>query len=150
MRRAAHKGEPDMDPTGPRMPALLRAAGFDVDGGKVHIGAGTRVFSGLESRKWLAWRAAGQLGPGEPLRRAWIEVGITEDEIQQTLCALPKWARRRMPGSSRCSVRCLHGTRSRIPVSESTERRREGESCQEHRAYYDSASRKIDSCGSRF
>ncbi len=92
MRRAADKGEPDVDPTGPRMPALLRAAGFDVDGGQVHIGAGTRVFSGSESRKWLAWRAAGQLSQGEPLRQAWIDAGISEDAIQQALCAFEKWA----------------------------------------------------------
>jgi hypothetical protein len=53
-RRGIHKGMPDPDPTGPRMPALLRSAGFDTDGGKVQVGAGTKVFSGPETRKWLA------------------------------------------------------------------------------------------------
>ncbi|EXJ72431.1 uncharacterized protein A1O5_04935 [Cladophialophora psammophila CBS 110553] len=38
---------------------LERLPYADVDGGKVRTGAGTMVFSGPETRKWLAWRAAG-------------------------------------------------------------------------------------------
>lgn len=71
---------------------LFRKAGFDTDGGKVHIGAGTKVFSGPESRKWLVWRAAGQLKEGDPFRQSWLDAGITENEIQQTLIAMEKWA----------------------------------------------------------
>ena len=92
LARALHKGEPDADPTGTRMPALFRKAGFDADGGKVHIGAGARVFSGLETRKWLAWRTTGQLQPGDPFRQSWMDAGISEDEIQETLSAVGKWS----------------------------------------------------------
>jgi ubiquinone/menaquinone biosynthesis C-methylase UbiE len=91
-RRGIHKGMPDPDPTGPRMPALLRSAGFDTDGGKVQVGAGTKVFSGPETKKWLAWRAEGQLREGDPFRQSWLDAGITEDEIQETLRAVRKWA----------------------------------------------------------
>ena len=92
LSRALHRGAPDPDPTGTRMPALFRSVGFDADGGKVRVGAGTRVFSGPEARKWLAWRAAGQLQEGDPFRQSWLDAGITEDEIQQTLLAVGKWA----------------------------------------------------------
>ncbi|KAE8453548.1 hypothetical protein EG329_010409 [Mollisiaceae sp. DMI_Dod_QoI] len=90
--RALNKGAPAPDPTGSIMPALLRSAGFDADGGKVLVGAGTKVFSGPEARKFLAWRAAGQLKEGDPFRQSWLDAGITEDEIQQTLVASGKWA----------------------------------------------------------
>ncbi|KAL7622187.1 hypothetical protein AAE478_007690 [Parahypoxylon ruwenzoriense] len=74
------------------MPALFRRAGFDADGGKVRVGAGVKVFSGPEARKWLAWRATGQLQRGDAVRQSWLDVGITEEEIQQTLDAVAKWA----------------------------------------------------------
>jgi ubiquinone/menaquinone biosynthesis C-methylase UbiE len=90
--RALHRGHPDLDGTGMRMPALFRKAGFDADGGKVHIGAGSTVFAGLETRKWLAWRAAGQLKEGDPVRQSWLDAGISADEIQETLVAVEKWA----------------------------------------------------------
>lgn len=47
--RALNKEAPDADPTGTIMPALFRRAGFDVDGGKVHVGAGTKVLLGAGS-----------------------------------------------------------------------------------------------------
>ncbi|OCL08679.1 S-adenosyl-L-methionine-dependent methyltransferase [Glonium stellatum] len=90
--RALRKGAPETDPTGPMMPALFRKAGFDIDGGKVRVGAGTRAYSGPETRKWLAWRAAGQLQQGDPFYQSWLDAGITEDEIQETLVAVGKWA----------------------------------------------------------
>jgi ubiquinone/menaquinone biosynthesis C-methylase UbiE len=90
--RGLNKGMPAADPTGTIMPALLRSAGFDADGGKVRIGAGTKVYSGAETRKWLAWRAAGQLQQGDPFHQSWLDAGITEEEIQQTLLAVRKWA----------------------------------------------------------
>lgn len=91
--RALLKGKsPDTDNMGGRMPALYRSVGFDTDGGKVRIGAGTKVFSGGEARNWLARRAIGQLQPGDPFRQSWLDVGITEDEIQQTMSAVEKWA----------------------------------------------------------
>ncbi|KKO99883.1 methyltransferase-UbiE family protein [Trichoderma harzianum] len=90
--RASRKGKPEADPTATVMPALLRKAGFDVDGGKVHVGAGTSVFSDAEARKRLAWRADGQLQPGDPFYQSWLDAGISEDEIQQTLRAVRRWA----------------------------------------------------------
>lgn len=92
LARAISKGQPDEDPTGTRMPALFRSAGFDADGGKVRVGAGTTVYSGPEARKWLAWRGAGQLKEGDPFHQSWLDAGITKDEIEQTVLAVEKWA----------------------------------------------------------
>ena len=91
-RRVLAKVGPGEDITGMVMPALFRRAGFDVDGGKVHVGAGTTVYSGPEMRKWLAWRATGQLQKGDPFYQSWIDAGITEDEVQTTLDAVKQWA----------------------------------------------------------
>ncbi|KAI2631533.1 S-adenosyl-L-methionine-dependent methyltransferase [Hypomontagnella submonticulosa] len=82
----------DLDATGPSMPALMRRAGFDADGGKVRIGAGSQVFSGLETRRWLAWRVAGQLKKGDQFYQGWLDAGISEDEIAETVAAVNKWA----------------------------------------------------------
>jgi ubiquinone/menaquinone biosynthesis C-methylase UbiE len=90
--RAIHKASSDLEPTGTRIPALFRSAGFDTDGGKVRISAGASVFSGPEARKFLEWRVTGQLAEGDPFRQSWMDVGITEDEIQETLAAVGKWA----------------------------------------------------------
>jgi ubiquinone/menaquinone biosynthesis C-methylase UbiE len=89
--RALGKGALDIEPTGPSMPSLLRKAGFDADGGKVRIGVGSTVYSGPETRKWLGWRAAGQLKKGDPVYQSWLDAGITEEEIQQTLLAGERW-----------------------------------------------------------
>ncbi|KIW97367.1 uncharacterized protein Z519_02759 [Cladophialophora bantiana CBS 173.52] len=81
----------DVDSPGTSMPALLHSVGFDVGGGKVRTGAGTVVFSGLETRKWLAWRAAA----AEARRRLPPELAGCRhhpDEIQETLVAVQKWA----------------------------------------------------------
>lgn len=90
--RAARKGAPETDSTTTMMPALLRKAGFDADSGKVSVGARVRVFSGSQTRKWLVWRATGQLQPEDPCHQSWLDAGISEEEIQQTLLALGKWA----------------------------------------------------------
>ncbi|OKL61460.1 hypothetical protein UA08_03080 [Talaromyces atroroseus] len=90
--RALLKGAMCVDPTGTILPALFRRAGFDADGGKVLIGCGTTVFSGPEIRKWLAIRAASQLQPADAVYHSWLDAGITEGEIQQTLLAVNKWA----------------------------------------------------------
>jgi ubiquinone/menaquinone biosynthesis C-methylase UbiE len=91
--RGLSKGTPEADPTETIMPALLRGVGFDADGGKVRIGAGTTVYQGPETRKFLAWRAVGQLKQGDAFHQSWLDAGITEDEIQQTLAAVEKWAK---------------------------------------------------------
>ncbi|KAM0817897.1 putative Methyltransf_25 domain-containing protein [Seiridium cardinale] len=90
--RASRKGKPEADPTGTIMLTLFRGAGFDVDGGKVRLGAGTKVFWGRETRKGLAQRAVGQLQPGDPFYQSWLDAGITVDAIQQGLLAVEKWA----------------------------------------------------------
>lgn len=91
-RVASLKLAPDEDPTSTRMPELLRRVGFDADGGKVIVGAGTTVYSGAETRKWLAWRAKGHLQQGDEFRQSWLDAGITEEVIQETLVAVEKWA----------------------------------------------------------
>ncbi|KAK2006295.1 S-adenosyl-L-methionine-dependent methyltransferase [Colletotrichum eremochloae] len=90
--RASRNGMTEVDATVTMMPSLFRRAGFDTDGGKVRVDAGTSVHSRPEARKWLAWRAAGQLQEGDPFYQSWLNAGITNDEIQQTLQAVGKWA----------------------------------------------------------
>lgn len=90
--RALNKGTPIVDKVGPMMPALMRSVGFDADGGKVRVGASAGVSSGPETRKWLTWRATGQLQDGDPFYKSWLDAGITKDEIQETLAAVEKWA----------------------------------------------------------
>lgn len=77
---------------GVRLPALFRRAGFSDDGGKMAVGAGTSVIAGLEARRWIAQRATGQLQPGDPFRQSWLDAGIAESEIQETLRAVETWA----------------------------------------------------------
>ncbi len=92
--RAASHGSPDnkQQSTGSRMPLLFRKAGFDTDAGKVCISAGASTFSGAETRKMLAWRAAGQLKEGDAVHKSWIDAGIGQEEIDETIGAVEKWA----------------------------------------------------------
>ena len=89
--RAMRRGQPAGDPVGPSMSALMRSAGFDGDR-QVVLGASTSVSWGPEERKWMAWRAAGQLGQGDALRQSWLDAGIDEEEIQETVAAAARWA----------------------------------------------------------
>ncbi|KAH8819025.1 S-adenosyl-L-methionine-dependent methyltransferase [Xylogone sp. PMI_703] len=92
-RKVIHKGiADDADAPGMMMPALFCSVGFDADGSKVRVGAGTTVYAGPQTREWLAQRAAGQLKPGDPFRQSWLDAGISEEEIQQTLAAVEEWA----------------------------------------------------------
>ncbi len=90
--RVLRKGAPELEMPGADMPALFRSVGFDVDGGKVRVGAGTTVFSGPEARRWFANRNIGQLQEGDSFRQRWLDAGISEEEIQQTLQAIEEWA----------------------------------------------------------
>jgi ubiquinone/menaquinone biosynthesis C-methylase UbiE len=92
LSRSIYKGPPPADSNGSQMSVFMRKAGFDADGGKVRIGASTKVSSGLENRKWMAWRVSGQLKVGDPFRQSWLDAGITVEEIDDTLSALNKWA----------------------------------------------------------
>lgn len=89
-------GVPDF--IGGRMPALLRDAGFDVDGGPgegagtgVRIGAGTTVYSSPEGRKALGTGFLGRLEEGDPYRHSWTKAGISDEEIEETKEALREW-----------------------------------------------------------
>lgn len=73
------------------LPQLVWQAGFDEEG-KVIVGAGTTVFQGAEMRGMLKKRAEGQLSEGDEFRKSWVEAGITEEEIRETLEAVRKWA----------------------------------------------------------
>ncbi|OJJ70028.1 hypothetical protein ASPBRDRAFT_45387 [Aspergillus brasiliensis CBS 101740] len=94
--RAVHWSQgswsPDADTTATIMPALFRRAGFNADAGGVRISVGTTLYSGRETREWLARRAESQLQQGDPLRQSWLRAGITEEEIEHTLLAVRKWA----------------------------------------------------------
>ncbi|KAI1113174.1 S-adenosyl-L-methionine-dependent methyltransferase [Nemania sp. NC0429] len=93
LNKVLRQGAPSqVEDTAASLPALYRSAGFDAQGDKVRVGAGTMVFSGPETRKWLAWRTAGQLKPGDRFHQSWLEAGISEDEIQETLRAMNQWA----------------------------------------------------------
>ncbi|KAI0554060.1 S-adenosyl-L-methionine-dependent methyltransferase [Xylaria curta] len=93
IRKVFRQGAPaDVEDTSASLPALYRSAGFDADGGKVKIGAGTMVASDPETRRFFAWRTAGQLKPGDSFYQNWLDAGISEDEIQETLQAVNKWA----------------------------------------------------------
>lgn len=73
------------------MPTLYRRAGFDADSGKVRVGSGTTVYSGLEARRWLVRRGTGQLQPGDAFHQSWLDAGITKEEIQETVDAATRW-----------------------------------------------------------
>ncbi|KAI1758146.1 S-adenosyl-L-methionine-dependent methyltransferase [Xylaria castorea] len=93
LRRVFRQGAPaDVDDTSDSLPASYRSAGFDIDGGKVKTGAGTMVASDPETRRFFAWRTAGQLKPGDPFYQNWLDAGISKDEIQETLQAVNEWA----------------------------------------------------------
>ncbi|KAF2730358.1 S-adenosyl-L-methionine-dependent methyltransferase [Polyplosphaeria fusca] len=91
--RAVRKGKDD-DGSAPgiNMLGLMRGAGFDVDGGKVRMGAGASLCVGKEARRWLADRGKGQLREGDRFRESWVEAGISEEEIQETVRAVEEWA----------------------------------------------------------
>ncbi|KAI1330230.1 S-adenosyl-L-methionine-dependent methyltransferase [Xylariaceae sp. FL0255] len=78
--------------TGSSLPAIYRSAGFDVEGGKVQVSAGTMVVADKETRMFFARRTAGQLSHGDPFYQSWLDAGISEDEIRETVDAVKKWA----------------------------------------------------------
>ncbi|KAI0977272.1 S-adenosyl-L-methionine-dependent methyltransferase [Xylaria arbuscula] len=93
LSKVLRQGAPDgVEDTWVSLPAYFRSAGFDADGGKVQISAGTQLVQGAETRKWLAWRVAGQLQPEDPFYQSWLKAGITKEEIEETIDAVNKWA----------------------------------------------------------
>ncbi|KAM7189118.1 methyltransferase [Rhypophila sp. PSN 637] len=71
------------------MPCLFLQVGFNVD--KVRIGAGTTAYTHEKARKWFAEASKGRLEQGETFRQSWLEVGITDQEIEDTKVALDIW-----------------------------------------------------------
>lgn len=104
--QAVNKGKPAVDPTGPNMPALVARAGFDAEGGKVRVSGGTLVYSSPQERRWLAKRIAGQLGEGDAFRKSWLEAGISEGEIRETINAVKTWSETEgaWHGSLQCQI----------------------------------------------
>ncbi|KAI1179956.1 S-adenosyl-L-methionine-dependent methyltransferase [Nemania sp. FL0916] len=93
LNRVLRQGAPaDVEDTGVSLPAFYRSVGFDADRGKIRIGAGSMVVSDPETRKWFAWRTAGQLKPEDSFYQSWLSAGIFEEEIQETVRAVNKWA----------------------------------------------------------
>ncbi|KAI0483579.1 S-adenosyl-L-methionine-dependent methyltransferase [Xylaria cf. heliscus] len=90
LRRVIRQGTPDdVEDTSASLPALYRAAGFDA---RVRVGTGSMVVSDPETRRFFAWRTAGQLKTGDPFYQSWLDAGISEDEISDTLRAANLWA----------------------------------------------------------
>ncbi|KAI1075274.1 S-adenosyl-L-methionine-dependent methyltransferase [Whalleya microplaca] len=77
---------------GAGMPALYRAVGFDVEGGRVKVGCGTTCYADAGSRAWWAGRLIARLEPGDAVRGSWVKAGVAEDEIELCVERLRQWA----------------------------------------------------------
>ena len=91
-RAMRKEGGPIQDPTGSVMPTIFRKCGFDVDGGKFILATSSKVTSTREGRDFFVSRAKGQFAPGDSFHKAWLDAGIGEDEVRETLEAADKWA----------------------------------------------------------
>jgi ubiquinone/menaquinone biosynthesis C-methylase UbiE len=98
---------------GPKMRRYYREAGFDVDGRRengeeqVVIGVGSNVYGGAEVERkayvrydssahnalvlMIARTFTRRFDLGEPFRESWIEVAISEEEINACIQAFEKW-----------------------------------------------------------
>lgn len=76
---------------GPKMAAFYRAAGFDVDGGKVKVGTGSNIVTGTASTRFHAESMAGRLKKGDTIRASWEMAGISEEEIEKCADAFLQW-----------------------------------------------------------
>jgi SAM-dependent methyltransferase len=73
--------------------AWLREAGFEVENeAKVKIAGGSEVFASREKCQWRCDTLVSRLANGEPFRDSWLKVGITEEECDETVEWLKKWA----------------------------------------------------------
>lgn len=79
--------------TGPRMPEHLRASGWDVDDPeKTIFGGGATVVSGRAKRLWWRDTIGGRLAKGEPFRQSWLDIGASDEEIDEHKAWIDKWA----------------------------------------------------------
>ncbi|KAE9990114.1 hypothetical protein EG327_001844 [Venturia inaequalis] len=76
---------------GPKMAALYRGVGFDVDGGKVKVGGGSNVQFGRDATRAHAESMAGRLNKGDTFRANWEKAGISEEEIDFCQKAMLQW-----------------------------------------------------------
>lgn len=81
---------PETDLTGAQMPALMRQAGLR----EIQTGVSTVFQDGREARQRLAARATAQLakGGGDAFRQSWLDAGISEEEVEETIKAANRWA----------------------------------------------------------
>ncbi|QDS74908.1 hypothetical protein FKW77_004034 [Venturia effusa] len=77
--------------TGPKMAALYRGAGFDIDGGKVKVGGGTTVIHGKDATKAHAASMGGRLSKGDTFRANWEKAGVSEEEIELLQKRMFEW-----------------------------------------------------------
>lgn len=77
--------------TGPKMAALYRGVGFDVDGGKVKAGGGSNVVFGRDATRAHAGSFAARLNKGETFRANWEKAGISEEEMDSLQKKLLQW-----------------------------------------------------------
>lgn len=78
---------------GPQVKGWLRAAGFDVDDTtKANFGGGATVYANRDACKWWCSSLAGRLAKGDKFRQSWIKVGIPEEECDECVSTLHKWA----------------------------------------------------------
>lgn len=80
-------------PTGSRMPEHFRASGWDVDDPqKTVFGGDATVVAGREKRLWWRDTIGGRLAKGEPFRQSWLEMGASDEEIDEHKAWIDKWA----------------------------------------------------------
>jgi ubiquinone/menaquinone biosynthesis C-methylase UbiE len=78
---------------GPQFRGWLRGAGFDVeDEEKTKIGGGSTVHSSRKSCEWRCETLTGRLAKGEKFRESWLKAGISEEECDEAIEWLRKWA----------------------------------------------------------
>ena len=81
------QGPDQPDSTASLMPSLVRRAGFD----NVKVGVNSTVWSGQEQRQFLANRGIAQLQKGDSFHQSWLDAGITQAEIDETVAAVERW-----------------------------------------------------------
>lgn len=80
-------------PAGARMPGYLRAAGWDVDDPeKTVFGGGATVVAGREKRLWWRDTVGGRLARGDPFRERWLEIGLSEEQVDAYKNCIDRWA----------------------------------------------------------
>jgi SAM-dependent methyltransferase len=75
------------------MRAWLRDAQFDVENeAKVKIGGGSDVYSNRAQCQWRCDSLVARLTKGEKFRESWLKAGIPDEECDEAVELLKKWA----------------------------------------------------------